>query len=504
MSALLAIALLFSALAGEPGTPPEIDMVAVRLGYPRVSIGCDRHPAIPLLREVARRAGLGFRDDADPTGASEGPLLTVDLVRRSLPEAIEIVAGAAGRSVQIENGTIVLLDESAGGASGSFPRLRNRAIEAYRKAIVSLTGHPATRRAHLEIGKLLDTDGSSEAAAEEYAAYLREYPADDGAPEARLRLGRIYAHLGREQEARAQLLTLIEFHPASAFAPEAALEVAESFDRAGEVLRAIDLLRSVVNGVRAPGNVLERALERLVRLLLEHGEPDSALAALDDGQRAIGADAAPPHRLVLLRSQVLLEAGNADAAIPLLLSIPSGAPEASRAKLLAGRSIRLRGDPLGAISTLRDARRFARDPAESIAATLELGRAYEDACLDRLAKELYESEIQGMKGYRSARAELEFALAESLLRSGECERARQLFTELKRESPFTDRALYGEAACHLRLGEPARARESLLSLLQKPALVGVERDAVAVLLASALSRMSEPRSATAAREDPDR
>lgn len=469
---------------------PVIELAGEKLGPPQVTVGCDRYPVYLLLREIAERTGLDYRDEGEPreSGArAEGPRVTVDLVRRPVGEVVEIVAGAAGRSAVIDRGTILLFDESANDPSGSFPRLRDRAIESYQRALVRHAAHPRTRRAHIEIGKLRETDGDLPGAAAEFASFVAEYPDDPFAPEARFRYARALSALGREDESRAQLLTLAEFHPSHPLAVEATLELALSFESAGNEFRAHAMLRDVACGGRASRPLAEKALQRWVRLLLDDGDSAGALEALGEGAEALGPDAEAAPYFVVLRAEALLLGSRSDEAIDALARVPDKAAESSRARLLLGRALRKKGDPLAAIAALKGAARSARDAAESAAATIELGQAYEDASLSEKVQSLYTAELEAMKGHRFARNEIRFALATSLVRSGEVERARQIFSEMKREATFEDRAALFEARCYLAQEDPVRARDALAPLLERETLAGVERRDVAELLARALS-----------------
>lgn len=486
---LFPLVLALAPAAGEDAEP-TIDLTNDKVGPPQVTIGCDRYPAYLLLRELADRAGLSYRDEDEPRDAAaraEGPRVTVDLVRRPMGEVVEIVAGAAGRSAVIDRGTILLFGSAANDPSGSYPRLRDRAIESYRRALVRHAAHPRTRRAHIEIGKLRETDGDVAGAAAEFSSFVAEYPDDPSAPEARFRLARALAALGRDDESRAQLLTLAEFHPAHPLAVEATLELAISFEEAGNEFRALEMLREVVCGGRASRPSAEKAFHRWVRLLLDGGDAAGALEAIAAGAEAFGPGAESAPFLVVLRAEALLLASREGEAIDALARIPDKTPETSRARLLLGRALRKKGDPLAAIAALKGAARSARDAAESLAATLELGAAYDDASLSEKAQSLYLAELEGLKGHRFARNEIRFALAASLARSGEVEKARQIYSELKREPPFEDRAALHEAKCYLAQDDPSRARASLAPLLERETLAGVERREVADLLARALS-----------------
>lgn len=442
-----------------------------------VSVEAEQAEARDLLAQLAARSGLDL-----PLPELPATALSAKLVRRPLPEALLVLAGAAGLDLIARPGEPLRLELPSPPGPDGIPAARARAAEAYRLGL--RRGGPAAERVQLELAELERASDHQEEAAGLYRLLT-------GAADAQVRqrallgLARCEAALLRFPAARDPLFKLVKDESARDLAPEALLLVAETYGSEGRDGEAEKALRHLVDAFRdVDGPTVGLARLRLGRILAAAGKHELALEAL----RAAAKGLPGPERIdaTCAAAASLLELDRAGEAVGLLTPLLAGEETArsAAAYLLLAEAAHRTGDHLAALFALRHVEAAHGATAEARSARRLLVRELaEIGLLDQAALELED-------GPSAARREL----AEASLAQDEVGRARLLL------AGSTDPAsLLLLARCDLAAGDPRGALERL-EPLGASRLGDAERSERARLVLLAEQALGRPGRAAAAFE----
>jgi tetratricopeptide (TPR) repeat protein len=281
-------------------------------------------------------------------------LVTVDLDRRPLEQALEYVLGSIGLSYELRSGSLAILPgEEQEHDQGALLQL---ASTTYLRAVSHSPTHPLVPRARLDQGEIDELRGYPGAALDHYQALLEDFPRAAEVPEAYLRSGEVLQRLSRWEDAAEQFRALASLELATEHAARARLELARCTVEMGDSASAIFLLAALETNYPAH----DRA-ERLERELVH------ALALVGAERYLEGL-----RTIEKIESSLVGEERNEGLRIRALALQGAGHPgEAARAWMLYASEV---GEPARSLS-LEQAARLSLEAGDEVGALFVVRQA---------------------------------------------------------------------------------------------------------------------------------
>lgn len=316
------------------------------------SVSADDAPLSVVLDQIARRSGrrLEGTDAID-----EGALVTIELVRRPLPQVLEYLTGTAGADFELRSDSIVLSST----ADASTEALMNEASAAWVRSLTRFPGHAQAPAARLAQGELAEARGDLSVARDHYETLVENYPAAEEVPEATLRSGLVLERLGQWSEASLRFRTLASLEGGAPYNVVSRLELARCSIELGDPQSGLHLVRAL-DANYPTTDADETATRELVRAqaLIALERPMEALRAIEPLESSLSP--AMRREAMRLRAQALDGVGlPADAARAwLFYGGEAGGEERVLALREAARLSLAADDELGVLFVCREAERF--------------------------------------------------------------------------------------------------------------------------------------------------
>ena len=345
-----------------------------------------------LVFDVLEQIAAGARLEIDGVGAEVPKLLvTADLRRRPLRQALTYLAGSVGLRAEIRQGALVVRSDAS--ASASRDETYDAALVGYLRVIRDFPEHGLAVDAQLNRAEIEKRRGRNASARANYDALVGQFPESPLVAQALFHAAELFQRDGEWREAVDRYSRVLRHSQRHGYEVRARLELAWCVAQLGEHERALYMI-DALEVLQPPHDQSEELRRAYVRV--------RALAGLGDGVRALDlleqvelrmSDASMKRESLELRARASAAAGQADAASRAWLAFGRMVEGADRTKALreAASWALASGQELGAlfISALaRDDGSDLGDLAHEARARLELDdRGPADATpLDRLAQ----------------------------------------------------------------------------------------------------------------------
>jgi hypothetical protein len=296
---------------------------------------------------------LGY--DLDGLAFARRPaLVTVDLERRPLEQALRYLLGSVGLTYTLRAGAITVVSaETAEMERGEVLRL---ASVAYLRALSRHPDHALAAGARLDQGELAELQGYPGAALDHYQALIADFPRAPEVPAAYMRSGLVLERLGRWADAAEQFRAVANLKLALDLAAPARLELARCTIEVGDAESALFLL-TALDANHPAGSAEERGRRALVRslALARDGRHLEALRTLEGVEAALeGEDRIEGLRVRAIALQGAGNPGDAGRAW-LLYALEVAEPTRVYALEQAARLSLEAEDEMGALFVVRQA-----------------------------------------------------------------------------------------------------------------------------------------------------
>jgi tetratricopeptide (TPR) repeat protein len=419
VNAFLTATLALFALAPQH-TPAEDARFEVEIvedeGELFCTVAADNALWIDVLTEIAEEAKL----ELDGVGKDvEKLLLTADLRRRPLRQALAYIGGSLGLRFDVRQDTILVRDADA--ATWNRDELRDAAVAGYLRVVRDFPNHELAAEAHLSRAEIEELRGRSAGARASYEALVQQNPDSVLVPQALYRSAQLFQQEGEWRSAVEKYSRLLRSERATGYELSARLELAWCVARLGESERALYMVDAleVMQPARDDSESLRRGQIR-VRALAALGDGARALELLNDVEQRFGAGADKRESLEL--RALACEA----ARTPI---------DASRAWLSLSRMV----EGSARSSALTKACRAALDGHDELSALFIAEAAREEGFdLGDLEHEARTRlDIEGFAGSEASPL-VRLAQAEALLASEPSSRALSMLNEIQATSPALD------------------------------------------------------------------
>jgi tetratricopeptide (TPR) repeat protein len=325
------------------------------------TVRADQDPLLDVLRELAEQADLSL-DGVQ--GSWRRTLVSADLRRRPLRQALSFLLGSVGLEGEVRQGALYVRE----GHEDNYTtdELYESALASYLRALRSFPEHPLADDAVRSQAQIEEARDRHAAARAHYESLIERYPSSELAPEAMFKSGGLLMREGAWQEASQRLSDLLRLEVEHAFEPRARLELAYCVAELGAHERALYMI-DALEGIAPPKDADEerRRAQVRIRAMAGLGQGRQALALLDDIDRRLGF-ATTKRESLALRASACESAGLRDEAARAWLSYGRVADglERTRAYTRAARLAVDSGDELSALFIVQLAKREGVDLGE--------------------------------------------------------------------------------------------------------------------------------------------
>jgi tetratricopeptide (TPR) repeat protein len=420
------------------------------------TIQADQASVRRLVSELAREA------DVRVDGLEVAPLdsvVTVDLRRRPLNQALVSILGSIGVRAEMRLRTWTLLPEIS--ESTDVEELRDLALVAYLRATRSFPKHPGAAGAERSQALIQEARGNHAVARNHYDTLVENHPQSVLVPEALMRAGSILMRTQQWGQAGRRFSDLLQLEREHPFEASARVDLANCTARQGDWQRALFMVDALDAGIpfESEAERIERSHVRAFALS-DAGDFKAALALLDDSDRR-GLTREQRRSSFELRARIHERAGAPGEAGRALLALSGELTGQERVDVLAraGDLALQAGDEVGALMAVGHI-----DSSEDVPTAVEAAERIRRQARERLGLDLpigaaHDVGQRILRGERLA-AEGMFGEALSLLQP-------LLSAEAVPDVQQRTRALLAFARCQAELLGADAAIESLRAGLQR-------------------------------------
>lgn len=325
------------------------------------TVRADQDSLLEVLREIARQAELTL-DGVQ--GSWRKTLVSADLQRRPLRQALTFLLGGVGLHGEVRQGAIYLRE----GVEDSNDRdeLLESSLASYLRVLRDFPDHALADDAVRSQAVIEEMRRRPAAARAHFESLIERYPNSELVAEAMFRSGTLLMRTGAWQDAAQRLSDLLRLEVQHAYEAPARLELAFCVAQLGEFERALYMV-DALEGIAPPADADEERRRAYVRIraMAGLGQGKQALALLDDVDRRLGF-ATTKRESLALRASASESAGLSEDAARAWLSYGRMCeePERSRAFTRAAKLAVEGGDELAALFIAQFARRQGVDLAE--------------------------------------------------------------------------------------------------------------------------------------------
>ena len=318
------------------------------------TVECIAAPAHRVFDALAREAGRRLNLEGNLPDRIDDEVVSAFLKNRNLEEILEYLAGQIGLTFELDGATLSLKPLEAK-VAGDWLNLKDEALRAFRRNLYRFMGHEDAPKIYFEISRLHYLSGDFDAAIEPADNLIVNYPGFSQLPMALLNVAKCYMELGDYRKARTKLRELVNKHGGHPAAQEGFLLLARCTWKAGNPAEAMLTLESMAQRFPDSPHLIEGQVI-LARILCSLGEPVQATRILCD----IDLDAVDTDddrdRILMLKSEAFIEAGDPGAAVAAameMLERRPGSPNEKGALHLMAKGYASMDEPVMAFATCK-------------------------------------------------------------------------------------------------------------------------------------------------------
>jgi tetratricopeptide (TPR) repeat protein len=303
--------ILTSPLAGETPDGLVVERLVTERGD-RFHARVDEASTLSVLEKVAEALGRELVIQGVDRQDLEETLISVVLDRVTAGDLVDLVCGAAGLSATL--GEIQLQVRRDVPPGSALEEVAERAIWAYRRALVSFPRDDRVADAYLSLAGVFVRTGRWSEAEDGYASLVNLFPDDEDVPFALLQAARCSMEQQGYSGARTYAFEVVERHARSSEAIGACRIIVLSFIRQGRLDRARRCLDFFSARFDTLWEFADQELD-LAMALFESGDVPAALDSLDRLLKCPDFHQEALDRLFLVRLECLVKLGRKDEAI---------------------------------------------------------------------------------------------------------------------------------------------------------------------------------------------